>query len=107
MTSLSSRASQPIAQSNTGDFASIRFFNVGKDNSPCSLRDCQIAPAVLPIASCIFISPVRHKLPYSLGQINARSHRDLGVMRSLARLFAGFADPAASRFAVVVKASQR
>ncbi len=45
-----------MAQSKIGDFASICSFKLGKDNSPFALRVCQIAPAVVPISSCIFRS---------------------------------------------------
>src|ERR1700674_5609414 len=53
MITLSSRASQPMAQSKTGDFASICCFKLGKDNSPFAFRICQTAPAVVPISPCI------------------------------------------------------
>src|SRR5712692_7726239 len=55
ITSLSSRASQPTAQSKTGALPFTSFLSFPRDNSPLSLRACQIIPAVEAISSCITI----------------------------------------------------
>ncbi len=53
---LSSRASQPMAQSKRGGLRLTVFFNCVSDNSPLVLSACQMAPAVVPISSCTVIS---------------------------------------------------
>src|SRR6266581_8014354 len=55
ITILSSRASQPTAQSKTGVLTFTSFLSFPRDNSPLSLRACQIIPAVEAISSCITI----------------------------------------------------
>ena len=50
---LSSRASQPIAQSKTGASHSIFFLRFGRVDPPLPFSAFQIAPAVVPISPCI------------------------------------------------------
>jgi hypothetical protein len=54
---LSSRASQPIAQSKSGDPAFNYFFSPVKVISPFVSKACQMAPAIVPISSVIEIIP--------------------------------------------------
>src|SRR6266853_725138 len=53
ITILSSRASQPTAQSKTGVLPFTSFLSFARDNSPRSLRACQIIPAAEAISSCM------------------------------------------------------
>ena len=53
MTILSSRASQPIAQSNIGPLAFTSFLSWASESSPRALRVCQTAPAIWPMSLCM------------------------------------------------------
>jgi hypothetical protein len=55
ITILSSRASQPIAQSKIGGFPFVAFLSCESDDSPLVPSAFQMAPAAFPISSSIVI----------------------------------------------------